>query len=223
MSTRWVVGADFGQSQDYTAICAVEQSTVKADGRSLNHYAVRHLERFPLSTPYTTVVARLKELFAEPPLKGVPLAADATGCGRPILDMIRAAGVTCWLRGITITGGSAATEDKTDLYRSITVPKRNLVSTVQILLQSRRLAIAAELREAKTLTKELANFKAKITLSGNETFGAGEDWRTGHNDDLVLAVSLACWLGERLFPPGSGIPVTAAKGTGTLVPMPGRW
>jgi hypothetical protein len=42
---------------------------------------------------------------------------------------------------------------------------------------------------------ELDNFQARKTAFGNDTFVAGDDWRDGNHDDLVLAVALAAWLG----------------------------
>lgn len=75
-----------------------------------------------------------------------------------------------------------------------TVPKTNLVSHVQALLQSGRLRIARELPLAEELLAEAAVFTPKYTESGNLTF---EAWRSGDNDDLVLAVALACWGGRR--------------------------
>jgi hypothetical protein len=52
-----------------------------------------------------------------------------------------------------------------------------------------RLRIAPGLAEAATLTKELADYPVKISASGHDTFNA----REGQHDDLVLAVSTACW------------------------------
>jgi hypothetical protein len=44
------------------------------------------------------------------------------------------------------------------------------------------------------LVKELENFKAKVTVAASDPY---ELWREGQHDDLVLAVALACWEGER--------------------------
>jgi hypothetical protein len=54
--------------------------------------------------------------------------------------------------------------------------------------------IARSLPDAATLVRELQNFQVKITVAANETFGV---WRDGQHDDLVLAVALASWWGER--------------------------
>jgi hypothetical protein len=64
---------------------------------------------------------------------------------------------------------------------------------VQLLLQARRLKVA-KLPEREVLMKELAAFKVKVTAAANETF---EAWRERDHDDLVFAVCLAAWMGER--------------------------
>jgi hypothetical protein len=195
-------GLDLGQTQDYSAFAVLEKSwqrdSLSSEPRS--HYAVRHLERFPLGTPYTQVCARLARLFQSPPLIGSKLSIDQTGVGRPVVDMLRRSEIEAQIRPITITGGHKATFAHQDGWL---VPKKELVSTLQVLLQSRRIKVAPSLPEARTLTEELMNFRVKITLACNETFGA---WREGAHDDLVLAVAIAVWEGERFQPTPTGVP-----------------
>ncbi len=81
---RYFVGLDLGQAGDLTALAVLERRIrldPQAPGRAVGHYVGRHLERFPLGTPYTAVCARLAHLFAEPPLAGSILAVDPTGVG----------------------------------------------------------------------------------------------------------------------------------------------
>ncbi len=77
------------------------------------------------------------------------------------------------------------------------VPKRDLVATLQILLQGKRLLVADALPDAAVLLQEMLNFQMKITAAANDVYGA---WREGAHDDLVLAVALACWWAERPRP-----------------------
>jgi hypothetical protein len=75
------------------------------------------------------------------------------------------------------------------------VPKVNLVSVMQRLLQERRLRIAAELAFAPVLKQELQNFSVTInTRTGNDSYGA---WRESIHDDLTLALASALWLAEQ--------------------------
>src|SRR5262249_44593858 len=58
------------------------------------------------------------------------------------------------------------------------------------------------LREAATLTRELAAFRMKPSSSAADTLDA---WRERDQDDQVLAVALAVWLGEFGPPPEMNI------------------
>jgi hypothetical protein len=88
---------------------------------------------------------------------------------------------------VVITGGDAVTQGD-GLTR---VPKRILVSTLQVLLQSERLKVAPNpLREV--LVSEMLAFQVTISEAANDTYGG----RTGTHDDLVLAVALAAWRGQ---------------------------
>ena len=182
MSERYIVGLDIGQMTDFTAICVLHEQP----GTQPAYHCI-HLERVPFGTSYPVVVSRVAEIMQTPLLRYAPVIVDATGVGRALLDMLSRAGVRA--TAVTITGGDSVTREG-DAFR---VPKRDLVSVVQVLLQSHRLLIAEVLAEAEALVKELLNFQVRITLAGHDQYGA---WREGTHDDLVLAVALACWYGE---------------------------
>jgi len=154
---------------------------------------VRHLERLPLGTPYPKVVERVRQALAQLSTYRVALVVDATGVGMPVVDMLAQAGLGPI--AITITGGNSVSTEWGDWnVQRISVPKRDLVSTVQVLLQNQRLRIAEALPEATTLRKELLAFKVKISLNAHDSYG--NDWREAPHDDLVLAVALPCWYRE---------------------------
>jgi hypothetical protein len=191
----YFLGLDLGQAQDYTAIVVAERlelPAVPARPTPQVHYHLRHLERCPLRTAYPAIVVRVALLLQQEPLYGrTRLVADATGVGAPVIDLLRQARLDPV--AVTITSGNAVTEDEheRDCYG---VPKRDLVATMQVLLQSERLKIAERLPEAATLTRELLGFQTRITTAANDIYGT---WREGAHDDLLLATALACWYGER--------------------------
>lgn len=186
MSASYFAGLDLGQARDYSALAIAE-----AQGNGQDRiYSIRHLQRWPLQTSYPTICAEATDLFKREPLKGAPLIADATGVGRPVIDLLGHSISAFQLHAVTITGGHTETKDEPGGVTYWNVPKRVLVSTVQVLLQTQRLKIAPGLPEAGTLTRELQNFQVKITDSAHDSYGA---WREGSHDDLVLAVALACW------------------------------
>jgi hypothetical protein len=151
--------------------------------------AVRHLERFELGTKYTDVVDRVAALVRSDPLRHMPaiLLVDKTGVGASVLDSFTQAGIGA--TAITLHGGSAVSRDPQRAgYR---VPKRDLITVTQVLLQNGRLKVAAGLPEAETLKRELLNFRVKIDpRTAHDSY---EHWREGDHDDLVLAVSMAAW------------------------------
>jgi hypothetical protein len=193
VAADYYVGLDLGQAVDFTALAVLE----RPPGTGLEPtYSLRHLRRYPLGTPYTDVVPAVVRLVGSPPLKEhVTLVVDQTGVGRAVVDLLRRE-ADCRLVPVTITAGHQVTVAEDG---SRHVPKKELVTGLQLLLQSRRLKIASSLPDADILVRELANFRVKITAAANETFGA---WREGQHDDLVLAAALAAWLAEREPPWG---------------------
>jgi hypothetical protein len=214
---EYFVGLDLGQMRDYTAIAVVTFDDIRKEavglaeqlyrlgGRRIPedelpepHLEVVHLERMPLGTSYPKVVQRARALMETSPLEGnAELVVDATGVGAAVVEMLRETGL--WFKSVLITAGDKEVREGTT-YR---IPKRDLIAAPQVLLQSRKLKIAAALPEAETLVEELQNFRYEITRSGNDTYAAG---REGTNDDLVLAVALAVWAAKRHPLPSSTRP-----------------
>ena len=69
-----------------------------------------------------------------------------------------------------------------------------MASCLQVFLQSRRLQVAA-LPERELLIQELLAFRLKNAPTADEDF---DSWRERAHDDLVLAVALALWSGEKV-------------------------
>jgi hypothetical protein len=217
MSARFVAGLDLGQAQDFTALAIAERTAAGLD--------LRHLERLR-GEPYPKIVQhvgavmnrlaanyqRPRVAIAENVFKEQPVAVlgvDATGVGRAVCDLFRAANMPVQLVPITMTNGHQVTGEP---RLGLNVPKKDLVTCAQVLFQSRRLRIARELALADVLIQELNNFRVKITTAANEVF---EAWRERDHDDLVLALALACWLGEGKAPLGDQF----ASGDGALWPL----
>ncbi|KAA0249816.1 hypothetical protein FBQ97_04170 [Acidobacteria bacterium ACD] len=181
MRGRFTIGLDLGQAFDFTALVVLEEG----EGRL---YDLRHVERHR-GEPYPVIVERTRDLVLRLPGPAC-LAVDATGVGRPVVDMLREGRVGEEVYGITLTGGEAAERKGDDFH----VPKREVVAAVAGLLQTGRLRIPRRVPYASTLERELKRFRARITRSGHDTY---EACRESDHDDLVLAVALASWLNER--------------------------
>jgi hypothetical protein len=183
MPANHIIGLDLGQVRDYTALVVLERQPAA--------WAVRHLQRFALGTRYPIVVGQVLELRHR---LDCTLVADQTGVGRAVIDMFNerlrgeAEGV---FRPVTITAGRRVQLDERGDLR---VPKRELVRAVQGVLGRNQLRIARGLPEATALARELSNFRVRVTAKGRETYAA---WRERDHDDLVLALALAVWWGEK--------------------------
>jgi hypothetical protein len=227
-SRRFVVGVDLGQSQDPTAIAVLEKIDGVLDFRCAEHrhcniigppqkpaeeFHVRHLERLPLGLSYPTIVARIGDLMARPPLCGgegqkpAELVIDETGVGRPVGDIFVQSGFKP-VR-VTITAGAEVTHQRANRWN---VAKQILISKVDALLNTGELKFAAALAEADAMKEELKDFRRKLSETGKATYAA----RVGRHDDLILAVAIGLWWVTRpppavaqfgrygLAPPGSG-------------------
>lgn len=193
--TATILGLDLGKRRDWTALAIVhkfmEPREIEGEPtRVVSTYDIPFLDRVQ-NQSYELIADRMATLKGRPEHAHSLLAIDETGVGTAVGDMLVARKLQPhW---ITITGGTQAVS----AYRRHSVPKRDLATVVAIMLEARRLRIAEALPLAKVLRAELENFQVKISLSGHDSYGAGADWREGNHDDLVLAVALAIWLGER--------------------------
>ena len=134
----FLLGLDLGQAQDYTALTIAElreepTGELWSDDtpKTVRHYDFRHLERFPLGTSYPAIVAAVVARCAALPVPGYrditpQLVIDATGCGRPVVDLLRDAQPRADLVPCSITGGNTASHDEGS--GSWNVPKRDLAS-----------------------------------------------------------------------------------------------
>jgi hypothetical protein len=206
----YYMGLDIGQKHDYTAISVIE-ARLGYRGWDLDLgryewqdvlyepdeviYSVTWLERLPLQMSYPDMVKICAGRFQAIDTAGKgsvrndnqahkTLAVDATGVGTPVVDLLKKAGLEPI--SISITGGVDVSNTGND-YR---VPKRDLVTSVQVLQQQRRLKVAPGLVEGQTLAREMENFSYKISDAGHDSYGA---WREGTHDDLVLSVACALW------------------------------
>ena len=161
-------------------------------------YHLRHVERLPPGSSYARVVARVQEIVRS--VRQHDLVIDATGVGQAAIELFKAAGLGPTV--VTITAGDEVTEQ----WPCFRVPKRDVISTAQVLLQTDRLKIARDLPNAQLLLRELQRFRMNVDLKRTSDSLA---WREGANDDLVLALAVGLWLGERR--PGTPAPISVGR------------
>jgi hypothetical protein len=180
----FVAGVDLGQAKDPTAEAVIELAAPALH--------LRHLQRLPLGMPYPEVATRIGATMKALPSPG-ELVVDATGVGRPVLDMLRDAGLDPV--AVCITGGRAVTFDG-DMWR---VPKRILVQALVTAFEGGWLKVARGLSHAKALTRELHSFERRVNARGHDAYNG-----VGEHDDLVIATALATWWAGVVLESGSG-------------------
>jgi hypothetical protein len=197
----YFVGLDLGQSADYTALAIVQSVKERKEESNLKTYLhLRHLERYPLRTPYTTVADGVAVLMGSEVLNHdeydpsrhriakskVELLVDKTGVGVAVTDLLKARGLK--FTSVTIHGGENVTRSS---GRGYNVPKLDLVAALEVPFHSETLKVAEGLELWGVLREELMNFRRKVnTKTAHTSF---EHWRETDHDDLVLAAALACW------------------------------
>jgi hypothetical protein len=216
------VGVDIGQRRDNTAIVVAEVGergtgkwrVTKKDGDVTQRvpliepiYLIRHIERLELGTPYPAVAERVAAVVGQladrrrvPYVQDLYVVLDATGVGRPVVDVVREELVDLRCRVTAATFTATPRLDGRVGRREISVGKPWMVSRLQALLQTRRIKFP-ETEEARQLAQELVDFEIKVNeKTANLTAGA---FRVGTKDDLVSALGLAV-LHEPLPPVTTG-------------------
>nr|ALS90569.1 MetaGeneMark_Unknown Function [uncultured bacterium] len=203
---QYVISIALGQSHERTALALIE---FEPNGDAADLVCdVRHLTRYRLGTGFPEIVADAVKIAADvrklPDRFGDPsMILEATSAGKPVVDLFqrekRKGKLDARLEAMMISAGDMEADEFADGVRYWRVPKRNLASVVQVLLQTARLRIAPALAESETLVRELQNFKVKInTAATNEML---DFLREGPQDDLVLCVAAGCWKALKWRPP----------------------
>lgn len=181
MDDRAIIGVDFGQAVDHSAISIgypVEECL-----------EIRHIEQLPLGQKYDEQIKRISKLFnwVEQDTKKRPfLIVDGTGVGRAVIDLMRTEELYPDAV-VTVTGGNTITMDGVDWH----IPKKDLIYPLITGIQNYTIYIAKRTEHAVTLIHELQTFRLKVNIStGNESF---EAWREKDHDDLVFACALCVY------------------------------
>jgi len=196
---RYILGLDLGQQNDYSVLSVFN---VKFNSSNRPIYEMPYLARFNLKTSYVDIVDEVIDIISKYNLSlNYTLIVDYTGVGRPVVDLFRQKHLNPV--ALSITGGAKTNwVTKTE----VNVPKKDIVTYLQLVLQNKRIAIAHDLPLLRTLTQEFLSFQLKIrnnSMSVSSTYGGAY----GVNDDIVMSMGIAIWLVEyhsrrRLFAVG---------------------
>ena len=189
----YYVGLDLAGVNDHAALVVLEYRPTPTGTRDPATYQFLYrrdlrvvlVEQFRRKTPYKEVVQRVARLCRHQHLAGhTQLLVEHNGPGVPVVQMLRDERLPVSLLAVTTTGGETAAPSATGW----SVPKKEMVNVMEILLERGLLKVAAGLGQADLLRQELRQFEKRGKRGGAMQFGAG----AGH-DDLVMALGMACW------------------------------
>jgi len=129
------IGIDIGQSQDPTAIVVADPEIRENE----IHYVIRFLRRLPLGISYPAIIEEVIKVHQNIPEPdgsfelNKQVWIDATGVGKPVVDLIRNNCSYINLHEVFITGGEAK-DNINPWSRVIKLPKAYLVSRLQVML-----------------------------------------------------------------------------------------
>lgn len=190
---------DLGKLGDYSAYVLTETRTrVRSRTEEIRPFGdgnesdviypeiiVRWLER--KQVPYDVVIddarTRLSDLRL---IDNCAHLIDITGVGQPVWDMMVRQGMSPI--GISFTGGFKT--NSADY--GYTVPKEDLISSLQLALRNRHLKFADGLDQelVAQIRHEFATFVPKPKPGGGTGY---EAWREKDHDDIILALAMNVW------------------------------
>ena len=199
---RWVVGADFGQRRDHSAISILSRQweiDVPEQGSwafedldpdaAVLRYDLTDVIEIPLGTRWPYVIQRLAEIMGSEQIRseGGRLVVDATGLGAPLLADLREQGIGPVL-GINVTAGQSESASQAD-SAIINLGKQPLVTALQVAFERGKIRLGAGVPER--FEEQLLNFGPKINRrTGNVAYEAIDE---SQHDDLVISSSLCFW------------------------------
>ena len=188
-----IIGLDLGQQDDYTVVSVIQIIETPV-GSDIYKYKLIFLYKFQLKETYTSIVLWVADFIKttfDP--NAYILVVDYGGPGRPVVDLLEEHELN--LIALTTTGGLEAN------WRNgnrITVPKRELITSLEVVFQSQKLSIHKDIMHLKDLEKEILNFEGKPKANNSVKFEAAYK----HHDDIIMSLSMAIWYAESIIKRG---------------------
>jgi hypothetical protein len=185
-------GLDLGQTTDPSALVLI--ATTKP-----HHWQILSTRIFPLGTAYTDVALAvsdaLQRFAAAHPSARLTLIADATGLGRPTLEIlhqhlpqdVQLIGIT-----FTATGKPRQLEHPTLPITLFHVPKPQLIEALVKAIESRHLTPVPNLPNKDILTTQLQSLRYTTNPRTRHTTITARH-RKGSHADLAMALAMANW------------------------------
>lgn len=195
---RIIYGLDVGRVKDYSTLAILVRHLMPTPTEArlvMTRYYTVYLHRYELLTPYEVIEEDAARWWHWGSLTGIRqhFVMDMTGVGAPVWEAIKRRRVR--VEGVTITGGVRESNPSPGVWD---VPKATLVTQLVRTAQSGRFKGYDSLKHWKDLADELGTFGYKMNTETNTVIY--ESLSDKVHDDLVMAVALCIWYGERVVP-----------------------
>jgi len=189
----YLIGLSIGQGPQPTGMAILERTKAQREGARAR-YVCCYLERIPPHTTYPVLVERLEKILARPPLSRSPLLVEAGTSVHTVVRYLRQNRLNARIHPFEVM--ASGKPSKFDGVQKVS--KGDLIETARQVIQDGRLAFDKMSARSTTprphiILQALSSYSFNRTAAANEAFAS----RDGEYDDLVLAVALACWFGER--------------------------
>jgi hypothetical protein len=217
-----IIGVDLGQSMDYTAIIGVErikllpkksEFDLEKEINELPTYIVKFIERLPLGVDYRPQMSRVAQVVQEiikieekgltspmvttedyiPDRCRPYLLVDSCGVGQGVIEILKEKidlNSLQRLIPVKVHGGEEMRHENGVYYLS----KIEMVTSLMVVYGDDRIKFK-KLPMTDILFREMTNYQAKISETSKNLRIEG---RSGEHDDLVFALCMCAWFGERL-------------------------
>lgn len=202
----YIISISLGQPHERTALGLLEVEPSEDPAEIV--CSVRRLTRYDQGAGFPDIIADTIKVASDAKEQlsltdGPALILEATSVGKPVVDLFNREHDNGALKvkhfeAMLVSAGDTEGDEVFDRVRYWRIPKRNLASVMQVLLQTSRLKIAPALPEARALVSELQNFRVNINLAASADML--DPWRTGAQDDLVFCVAAGCWRALKPWP-----------------------
>ena len=193
---EWIISTDIAKAYDRTTVAIFQKcNEFLADGRCISYIIARDLKQWE-QMPYTELGRVMCRLDSNTALHhNNDLLVDSTGVGEAVCDVFEEAGLQP--KRIIFTGGESSkirTSSKSfgdfNPRRTINVPKAELIDTLKLGLEQRRVRTAQGIAFEDDIKKQFSHFVEMLTRTKKVTYG--NDSPTVH-DDIVCAYAMATW------------------------------
>ena len=229
MDKEYLILVDPGKKRDPTAIMVMRDNFTILDGSpragipdKMQHgYEIVHIDKI-IDTRFTEVCRIIAKITEHRQIKNnYELIVDGTGIGEVVIDILRESFLTPV--PIVFTGSGQVREvfssfgkvfgngfTGAQVLKEIHVPKEDLVSAGQNIVQQGRLSIAPGLQFEEDFKRQLLMFRGKVNeKTRNVSYNANTE---EDHDDLVVCFLMGAWwftrsrkTDEQIIPPAKQI------------------